>query len=67
MLTDDQIKHMRDRFLGWSLPKAFNPDGGISFKQLSDDYYSDGMPSGTNLFNAGQAEQMIRYMLEGLK
>lgn len=32
MLTDKQIKHMVDRFLGWRLPKNFSPDAGISFK-----------------------------------
>ena len=29
MLTDEQIKYMRDRFLGWKLPENFNPDNGI--------------------------------------
>ena len=28
-ITDEQIKYMRDRFLGWKLPEGFNPDGGI--------------------------------------
>ncbi len=69
-LSDEQIKHMRDRFLGWKLPENFNPDAGISFKKTFNedqswgpDYYE---PSGTNLFDAQQAEEMIRYMLEGL-
>lgn len=26
-MTDDQIKHMVNRFLGWKLPENFNPDG----------------------------------------
>jgi hypothetical protein len=29
-MTDAQIKHMTERFLGWKLPENFNPDGGIS-------------------------------------
>ncbi len=28
-MTEDQIKHMTDRFLGWKLPETFSPDGGI--------------------------------------
>ena len=30
-MTDEQIKHMANRFLGWPIPENFNPDGGISF------------------------------------
>lgn len=72
MLTDEQIKYMRDRFLGWKLPDDFNPDGGVTFKKYSDyNHPKYGRhkyePSGTNLFHAEQAEAMIRYMLEGLK
>lgn len=68
-MTDAQIKHMVDRFLGWRLPDDFRPDAGISFEA----HYSNGMPmggmhqpSGTNLFDATQAAEMVRYMLEGL-
>lgn len=70
LLTDEQINHMRDRFLGWKLPENFNPDGGIKFdadgaKKLnpSNARYE---PSGTNVFDAQQVEAMIRFMLEGL-
>lgn len=69
MFTDEQIKYMRDRFLGWKLPENFNPDNGISFKPTFNDHLPEPMkrePSGTNLFDAQQAEQMIRYMLDGL-
>src|SRR5206468_1984762 len=31
MLTDEQIKHMVNRFLAWRLPEHFNPDCGIHF------------------------------------
>lgn len=68
-MTDDQIKHMVNRFLGWRLPENFNPDGGISFKRTYNDHLpSPGKhePSGTNLFGFDQAEAMVRYMLEGL-
>lgn len=71
-MNDEQIKHMVDRFLGWKLPEDFNPDGGISFKP-SNEYKSFGVthvvrnePSGTNLFDATQAEAMIRFLVEGL-
>ncbi len=60
-LTADQIKYMVDRFLGWRLPRDFKPDGGISF-----DLISAHGPSGTNLFDANQADRMVRYMLEGM-
>lgn len=68
-MTEDQIKHMVSRFLRWKLPETFNPDGGISFKQMFNehtDYPMKHEPSGTNLLDATQAEAMVRYMVEGL-
>lgn len=60
------VKIMVDRFLCWKLPKDFAPDAGISFKAE----YNEGTPwpakhepIGTNLFHAGQAEEMVRHML----
>lgn len=68
-MTDEQIKHMVTRFLGWRLPESFSPDGGITFK--AD--YNEGtpwpmkhQPVGTNLLDANQAEAMVRYMVEGM-
>jgi hypothetical protein len=64
-----QIKHMVERFLRWKLPENYRPDGGISFER---DYNQDTPwpakhePSGTNLFNYGQATEMVRFMVEGL-
>jgi hypothetical protein len=60
-MTDDQIKHMVDRFLSWPLPENFNPDGGIKFTRLPGP-----MPTGTNLFMARQATPMVQYMVEDL-
>lgn len=64
--TDDLVKEMVNRFLSWKLPAHFAPDAGISFK--AD--YNEGAPwprkhepLGTNLFHAGQAEEMVRHML----
>jgi len=37
--TEDQIKHMVDRFLGWALPENFSPDAGISFKRLENRHH----------------------------
>jgi hypothetical protein len=73
-MTDEQIKYMVDRFLGWRLPEHFNPDGGITFNPEYNVEFnaSRGLPparhqpSGTNLFGADQAETMVRYMVEGL-
>ena len=68
-MTDAQIKHMVDRFLGWKLPENFSPDGGISFKKTFNEHTAHPMkhePSGTNLFDATQATEMVRYMIEGM-
>ena len=68
-MTDEQIKHMVNRFLGWRLPENFSPDAGISFKAQFNEHTPHPMkhqPSGTNLFDAQQAEAMVRYMAEGL-
>jgi hypothetical protein len=68
-MTNEQIKHMVDRFLGWKLPENFNPDGGLYFEPYGNlgtprEYRRE--PVGTNLFDATQAEAMVRYMLNGL-
>jgi hypothetical protein len=73
-MTDEQIKHMVDRFLSWRLPESFSPDAGISFKPEYNVEYNARRgvpperhrPQGTNLFDASQAEAMVRYMVEGL-
>jgi hypothetical protein len=31
-MTDEQIKQMAERFLGWKLPESWHPDGGIKFQ-----------------------------------
>lgn len=55
------VNAMVDRFLGWKLPEDFYPDAGISFDR---EYAAKwGMPSGTNLFHAGQAQAMFEYVL----
>jgi hypothetical protein len=68
-MAEDQIKYMVDRFLGWKLPDNFNPDAGISFKKTFNEHTAHPMkhePSGTNLFDATQADAMVRYMTEGM-
>ena len=68
-MTDDQIKHMVDRFLSWKLPENFNPDCGISFKaEFNENTTWPGKhePVGTNLFDATQAREMVLHMLDGL-
>ena len=61
-MTNEQIKHMVDRFLNWKLPKTFNPDNGISYSRPN--YHPN--VDATNLFDAVQADAMVRHMLEGL-
>lgn len=68
-LTDDQIRHMVTRFLRWRLPDTFNPDCGISFVRSPG--WDEGTPFvfepvGTNLFDADQAEEMVRHIVEDL-
>lgn len=68
-MTDDQIKHMVDRFLSWELPEDFYPDGGIEFSPVANDGTPHSYlrkPTGTNLFNADQAAAMVRHMIEGI-
>ena len=66
-MTDEQIKHMANRFLGWRLPEDFHPDAGISFKPSfeNEPMRTNHWPVGTNLFTATQAEAMVRYLVEG--
>jgi hypothetical protein len=65
-MKDEQIKHMVDRFLSWRLPQNFNPDNGISYTRPNYLPSVDATPSGTNLFDATQAETMVRHMIDGL-
>ena len=69
-MTEEQIKHMVQRFLGWRLPENFSPDAGISFKPTYNENSSWGPqkhePIGTNLFDASQAEAMVRYIIAGI-
>ena len=68
-MNEAQIKHMVDRFLGWKLPANFTPDGGVIFKPLGNEgtpHEYRHVPSGTNLFDATQADAMVRYMIEGM-
>ena len=67
-MTDEQIKHMVDRFLCWKLPENFAPDAGISFKKEYNGpaHPMKHEPTGTNLFDATQAEAMVRHMAEWL-
>lgn len=70
-LTNEQIKYMVDRFLGWKLPRdEFNPDCGISFDKEPFNTHTDHPmkyePSGTNLLDARQADAMVRYMIDGM-
>lgn len=68
-MTEDQIKHMTEQFLRWKLPESFSPDCGITFSPTYRNGTPQGgkhEPTGTNLFDYTQAEQMVRFMLDGL-
>jgi hypothetical protein len=64
-MTDDQIQHMVTRFLAWSLPENFSPDGGVSFSRLGVNGFTYPMPVGTNLLDHEQATAMVRYITSG--
>ena len=64
-LTEAQIKHMVNRFLGWQLPANFAPDAGIKYTRPNYPASWPG-PSGTNLLDYTQAEAMVRHMIDGL-
>lgn len=53
-VTDEMV----GRFLGWKLPKEFHPDAGISFSPPS---IPEWWPTGTNLFHAAQAKEMLLH------
>lgn len=61
-MTEEDIKYMVDRFLAWTVPADFAPDGGISFTPPQPPHW----PTGTNLLTATRANMMVRYMIEGL-
>jgi len=64
--TDDTIREMVNRFLGWRLPEDFSPDCGIEFRREYAQYVFGRQkyePIGTNLFHYEQAEEMVRHML----
>ena len=68
-MTEDQIKHMTERFLNWRLPDNFAPDGGITFEQTYAGFDGNSVkrePVGTNLLNYNQAKSMVLHMLAGL-
>lgn len=68
-MTEEQIKQMVSRFLQWKLPTDFAPDGGVSFKAVSNEgtpFEYRHTPVGTNLLNAVQAEAMVRHMVAGI-
>jgi hypothetical protein len=68
-VTKAQIEYMVSRFLGWKLPANFSPDAGISFKATFNEntpWPGRHEPVGTNLFDATQAEAMVRHMTEGM-
>jgi hypothetical protein len=68
-MNEEQIKHMVNRFLQWKLPENFHPDAGINFKPTFNDHLPQPTryePSGTNLFDATQAKEMVEFMLVGI-
>jgi hypothetical protein len=69
-ISENQIKYMVSRFLQWRLPENFSPDAGISLERTFNENSPFGpmehKPIGTNLFDAVQAEAMVRHMADGV-
>ncbi|TXH43042.1 MAG: hypothetical protein E6Q97_34795 [Desulfurellales bacterium] len=70
-MTDEQIKYMVDRFLGWKIPRdQFYPDGGVSFDREPFNTHTPHPmvyePTGTNVFDAVTATAMVRHMIDGM-
>lgn len=63
-MTDAQVTQMAARFLAWRLPENFGPDNGIRFDRSR--LHPNHWPIGTNLFDARQAEEMVRHMVDNL-
>lgn len=62
-VADDVVEQAVNRFLSWKLPKDFRPDGGVVFIPTKGrGYDSPHWPCGTNLLNAQQAREMLRYV-----
>jgi hypothetical protein len=62
-ISEERLRKMVDRFIGWKIPQSFGPDGYITFdreKAKASVYW----PTGTNLLSCTEAEEMLRYMLE---
>ena len=66
-----KVDKMVARFLNWKLPENFKPDAGITFNPEYNIEYMAMLgeppmrhePTGTNLFDADQAREMIQHML----
>ena len=66
-VSEEQLDAMVNRFLSWRLPKPWNPDNGISYARPNYAHApaEHDWPTGTNLFDARQARQMVLHMLYG--
>ncbi len=51
------------KFLCWRLPRDFHPDGGISLTYPPESADGHWWPTGTNLFTAEQARNMLEHVV----
>ena len=66
-MDDVLMNEMIDRFLSWPIPESFSPDHYISFDRnaaIALRARTNGVswPTGTNVFNAGEARQMLEHI-----
>jgi len=62
---EQTIRCMVDSFMAWKLPEDFSPDAGISFNREYAGKW--GMPTGTNLFNGTQAQDLIKHLISSVR
>jgi hypothetical protein len=62
-MTGEIIDRLVDRFLQWKLPDSVCSDTCVTDKGYAERF--PGTRSGTNLLSAGEARQMIEYVLSG--
>lgn len=63
MIVRNIMYHLVGRFLGMKIPQTFNPDNYISFDRENASKPNN-WPTGTNLFNAVEAEDMLKYVFK---
>jgi hypothetical protein len=63
--TSEELDRLVNRFLAYSFPEDFHPDGGITFEKFGNvgtKHQYTRRPMGTNLLDARQAREMFEHL-----